>query len=87
MKWIEQEGEQGATREKLATALTNIGLQNLADSLIGMWLRLCIKPEQNSDNITLRIDLWYNQHPLTYPGGGGGYSHIWVYTGICHGIG
>ena len=36
VKWIGQEGEQGATREKLASALTNIGLQNLADSLIGM---------------------------------------------------
>ena len=40
VKWIEREGEQGATREKLATALTNIGLQNLADRLIGKWLRL-----------------------------------------------
>lgn len=48
VKWMEKEGEQGATCEKLATALTNIGLQNLADRLIGMWLRLCIKPEENT---------------------------------------
>jgi len=34
VKWMEQEGEQGATREKLATALANIGLQTLADRLI-----------------------------------------------------
>lgn len=40
VKWMEREGQQGATREKLATALTNIKLQNLADRLIGMWLRL-----------------------------------------------
>jgi len=36
VKWMEKEGEKGATREKLATALTNIGLQTLADRLIGM---------------------------------------------------
>jgi len=35
-KWMEKEGETGATREKLATALTNIGLQTLADRIIGM---------------------------------------------------
>jgi len=40
VKWMEKEGEQGATREKLATALTNIGLQNLADRLIGP-LNMC----------------------------------------------
>ena len=40
VNWMEREGQQGATREKLASALTNIGLQNLADRLIGMWLRL-----------------------------------------------
>ena len=40
VKWMEREGQQGATREALATALTNIGLQNLADRLIGMLLRL-----------------------------------------------
>ena len=36
VKWMGQEGEGGATRETLATALTNIGLQTLADKLIGM---------------------------------------------------
>ncbi len=35
VRWIEKEGEQGASAEKLATALTNIGLQILADRLIG----------------------------------------------------
>ncbi|KAL9974447.1 hypothetical protein ACROYT_G011478 [Oculina patagonica] len=35
VRWIEKEGEQGATAEKLATALTSIGLQILADRLIG----------------------------------------------------
>ena len=35
VKWMEREGQQ-ATREALATALTNIGLQNLAEKLIGM---------------------------------------------------
>ncbi|XP_078367315.1 uncharacterized protein LOC144651254 isoform X2 [Oculina patagonica] len=34
VRWLEKEGEQGATAEKLATALTSIGLQNLADRLI-----------------------------------------------------
>ena len=56
VKWMVKEGQHGATCEKLATALTNIGLQNLADTLIGMWLRLCIKPEENTEKITLRID-------------------------------
>ena len=57
VKWMEQEGEQGATREKLATALANIGLQTLADRLIGMWSRLVsLKPDQNSEKIILRID-------------------------------
>ena len=56
VKWMEQEGEEGATREKLATALTNMGLQNLADRLIGMWCILRIKPEENSEKITLRLD-------------------------------
>ena len=40
VNWMEREGQQGATRERLATALANIGLQNLADRLIGMSLRL-----------------------------------------------
>jgi len=35
VKWMEREGEEGATCETLATALANIGLQNLADRLIG----------------------------------------------------
>ena len=35
VKWMEREGQQ-ATREALATALTNIGLKNLAGRLIGM---------------------------------------------------
>ena len=39
VKWMETEGEQG-TCEKLATALANIGLQNLAERLTGMWLGL-----------------------------------------------
>ena len=58
VKWMGQEGEGGATREKLGTALTNIGLQTVADKLIGMWSRLCIKPkpEQNSTKITPGID-------------------------------
>jgi len=34
VRWMEKEGEQG-TCEKLATALANIGLQNLADRLTG----------------------------------------------------
>ena len=42
VKWMEREGEKGATRETLATALTNIRLKNLADRLIGMWSRLII---------------------------------------------
>jgi len=54
---MEREGEEGATCETLATALANIGLQNLADRLIGMWVRLCINSEQNSDKIRLRIDM------------------------------
>lgn len=45
VNWMGQEGERGATHEKLATALTNIGLQTLADKLIGMWCRLCVKPK------------------------------------------
>ena len=57
VKWMGQEGG-GATREKLAAALTNIGLQTLADKLIGKWSRLRIKPkpEQNSEKITPRLD-------------------------------
>jgi len=50
VKWMEQEGEQGATREKLATALINIGLQNLADRLIGMLFRLSFKSSENAEN-------------------------------------
>ena len=42
VKWMEREGQQG-TCEKLATALASIGLQNLAERLIGMWLGLCIR--------------------------------------------
>ena len=42
VKWMEREGQQG-TCEKLATALERIGLQNLAERLIGMWLALCIR--------------------------------------------
>ena len=66
VKWMGQEGAGGATREKSATALTNVGLQTLADKLIGIWSRVCIKskPDQTSENI--RIGLWYNRHPLTY---------------------
>lgn len=36
VRWIEKEGEHRATAQKLATALTSIGLQILADRLIGM---------------------------------------------------
>jgi len=50
VKWMEKEGEQGATRGKLAIALTNIGLQNLAKRLIGMWFRLCFKSRENAEN-------------------------------------
>ena len=64
VKWMEREGEEGATCETLATALANIGLQNLADRLIGMWVRLRINPEQNCDKITQRVDM--AQPPLTY---------------------
>ena len=43
VRWLQKEGQQGATAGKLATALTNIGLQILADRLIGMWLILLSK--------------------------------------------
>ena len=69
VKWIEREGEQGATCEKLATALTNIGLQTLADELSGMCcFRLCAKPnpEQKQSKHNTKDKLWYNHHPLTY---------------------
>ena len=36
VRWMEKEGEKGATAAKLAAALTSIGLQSLADRLIGM---------------------------------------------------
>ena len=48
VKWMEKEGQQG-TCEKLATALANIGLQNLAERLTGMWLGLCIGLKENTD--------------------------------------
>ena len=55
VKWMEKEGEQGATREKLAAALTNIGLQTLADRLIGMLFRLCFKSRENPVKIECSI--------------------------------
>ena len=36
VQWMEKEGQQGATAGKLAAGLTSIGLQSLADRLIGM---------------------------------------------------
>ena len=58
VRWMEREGQQEATREKLAKALTNIGLQNLANILIGMWLRLLIL------KIKYVVIIY---HPLTMP--------------------
>ena len=52
VKWMEREGQQG-TCEKLAIALANIGLQNLAERLIGMWLGLCIRSKEYTEGIAL----------------------------------
>lgn len=36
VRWLEKTGQEGATAGKLADALTNSGLKNLAERLIGM---------------------------------------------------